>query len=181
MRAYFVFLGLVGQCLVFAGAAGCRGRGAANIRLGDGTRFVNNSGDEQWVLLPDSSRVKLGRGTSVVLGAGFAYGNRVVDLDGEGMFEVREKPGRLFVVMTRNLVIAGPGKKFRVEAVRSRPGEEVDLLVGQLSIRKSYHSDLDSLPEDLSSGDMLMINREIDLMEKEKMNAEEVERAKAKF
>lgn len=178
---YIAYLGLVGVCLVFAGVAGCRGRGAANIRLGDGTRYVNNSREDQWVLLPDSSRVKLSSGTSVVLGAGFADGNRVVDLDGEGMFEVRKKPGRLFVVMTRNLVIAGPGTTFRVEAVWSRPGEEVDLLAGQLNIRKSYHSDLDSLPEELTSGDMLMINREIDLMEKEKMNAEEVEKAKAKF
>ncbi len=102
-------------------------------------------------------------------------------MDGEGMFEVRVSAGEMFVVMTRNLVIAGPGSKFRVDAVRSRPGEEVDLLVGQLTIRKSYHSDLDSLPEDLKSGDMLMINREIDLMEKEKMNAEEFDKVKGKF
>ena len=75
----------------------------------------------------------------------------------------------------------GPGTQFRVDAVRSRPGEEVDLLAGQLKIRKSYHSDLDSSPEDLTPGDMLMINREIDLMEKEKMNAEEFEKVKGKF
>jgi hypothetical protein len=68
-----------------------------------------------------------------------------------------------------------------VDAVRSRPGEEVDLLEGQLYIRKSYHSDLDSLPEELRSGDMLMINREIDLMEKEKMNPDELGKVKGKF
>jgi transmembrane sensor len=65
--------------------------------------------------------------------------------------------------------------------VRSRPGEEVDLLTGRLTIRKSYHSDLDSASEELGSGDMLMINREIDLMEKEKMNADELEKVKGKF
>jgi ferric-dicitrate binding protein FerR (iron transport regulator) len=131
--------------------------------------------------LPDNSHVKLSSGTAVVLGQGFANGNRVVDLDGEAMFEVRPAPGKVFVVITKNLIIQGPGTKFRVEAVRSRPGEEVDLLEGQLKIRKSYHSDLDSATEQLTTGDMLMINREIDLMEKEKMNPDEVERAKAKF
>jgi ferric-dicitrate binding protein FerR (iron transport regulator) len=163
------------------GVMACHGKGRSNVRLGDGTRYVNNSDDAQWVTLPDNSHVKLSGGTEVVLGAMFANGNRVVDLDGEGMFEVRAMPGKIFVVITKNLIIQGPGTKFRVDAVRNRPGEEVDLLEGRLKIRKSYHSDLDSAVEDLNSGDMLMINREIDLMEKEKMNADEVEKAKAKF
>src|SRR5579862_5880790 len=146
-------------------AMACHGPGTSNVRLGDGTRYVNNTGDAQWVFLPDSSRIKLSSGTTVVLGAGFGYGNRVVDLDGEGMFEISIVPGRMFVVRTKNLIIVGPGTKFRVDAARSRPGEEVDLVAGQLEIRKSYHSDLDSAWEELGTGDMLMINREIDLME----------------
>ena len=46
--------------------------------------------------------------------------------------------GKTFVVITRNLVIQGPGTRLRVDAVRSRPGEEVDLVEGRLKIRKSY-------------------------------------------
>jgi ferric-dicitrate binding protein FerR (iron transport regulator) len=159
----------------------CHGGGGSNIRLGDGTRYVNNSGDAQWVTLPDNSRVKLNSGTEVVLGVGFANGNRVVDLDGEGMFEIRPVAGKTFVVTTKNLIIQAPAAKFLVDAVRSKPGEEVDLLEGRLKIRKSYHSDLDSAAEELSSGDMLMINREIDLMEKERMNPDELEKVKGKF
>jgi transmembrane sensor len=167
--------------LFVLGVIACHGRGRSNVRLGDGTRYANNSDDVQWVTLPDNSHVKLSSGTAVILGAGFANGNRVLNLDGEGMFEVRAMPGKMFVVITKNLIIQGPGTKFRVDAVRSRPGEEVDLLEGQLKIRKSYHSDLDSAAEDLTSGDMLMINREIDLMEKERMNPDEIEKAKRKF
>jgi transmembrane sensor len=174
MRKYIFYLALLAD-------VACHGRGQSNILLGDGTRYVNNSGDAQWVALPDNSHVKLESGSTVVLGVGFANGNRVVDLDGEGMFEVRAMAGKMFVVTTKNLIIQGPGTKFRVDAVRSRPGEEVDLLEGRLAIRKTYHSDLDSLPEELNSGDMLMINREIDLMEKERMNPDEVEKAKGKF
>ena len=114
-------------------------------------------------------------------GKGFDFGNRVVDLDGEGMFEIHEKKGRQFVVTTKNLLIFGPGTRFRVDAVRSGAGEEVDLLEGELTVRKSYHSDLDSAAEMLKSGDMLMINREIDLMEKEKMSQDEISKVKAKF
>ncbi|HEV3414787.1 MAG TPA: FecR domain-containing protein [Puia sp.] len=166
---------------LFAVAAmACHGSSRSNIRLGGGSRYVNHSGDAQWVTLPDSSRVKISSGTSVKLEASFA-GTWLVDLDGEGMFEVRPTPGKMFVVTTKNLLIVGPGVRFRVDAVRSRPGEEVDLLEGQLYIRKSYHSDLDSLPEELRSGDMLMINREIDLMEKEKMNPDELGKVKGKF
>ena len=167
--------------LFVLGITACHGSGQSNIRLDDGTQYVNNSGDAQWVTLPDNSHVKLSSGTEFKLGPMFANGNRVVDLDGEGMFEVRAMPGKMFVVTTKNLIIQGPGKKFRVDAVRSRPGEEVDLLAGQLTIRKSYHSDLDSLPEDLTSGEMLMINREIDLMEKERMKPDELEKVKGKF
>ena len=161
--------------------AACHGGASSNIRVGDGTRYVNNSDGVQGVILPDGSHIKLSSGTTILLGKGFDLGNRVVDLDGEGMFEIHVQRGRQFVVTTKNLLIHGPGIRFRVDAVRSRAGEEVDLLEGELTIQKSYHSDLDSLAEKLSSGDMLMINREIDLMEKEKMNGEETDKAKSKF
>jgi len=161
--------------LVAAGA--CHGGGRANVSLGDGTRYVNNSGSAERVSLPDGSHVKISDGTVIVLGKG----GRDVDLDGEGMFEVLASAAGPFVVHTKNLFIEALGTKFRVDAVRSRAGKEVDLLEGRLAVRKSYHSDTDSVPEQLEAGDMLMINREIDLMEKEKMNGEEVDKAKGKF
>ena len=164
-----------------AGLLACHGGGQSNIRLGAGTRYVNHSQSTQWVTLPDNSRVGLSSGTAVELGNRFALGNRVVDIDGEGMFVIRPMGAKMFVVTTKNLLIVGPGTRFRVDAFRSRPGEEVDLLEGKLTIRKSYHSDLDSAAEELTSGDMLMINREIDLMEKEKMKPDELEKAKERF
>jgi len=171
----FWYLVLVVVILVISG--GCHGGGRANISLGDGTRYVNNSGSAERVSLPDGSQIKISDGTEIVLWKGGRY----VDLDGEGMFDVRASAAGPFIVHTGNLVIEAMGTKFRVDAVRSRAGEEVDLLEGRLAVRKSYHSDTDSVPEQLEAGDMLMINREIDLMEKEKMNGEEVDKAKAKF
>lgn len=170
MKAFFYLM-------LLAAVGACHRRGQSGVSLGEGTRYVNNSGSTQWVALPGGSRVKIGDGTVIVLGRG----GRDIDLDGEGMFEVRASAARPFMVTTKNLVIEALGTKFRVDAVRSRAGEEVDLLEGRLRAMKSYHSDSDSLPEQLEAGDLLMINREIDLMEKEKMNAEELERVKGKF
>jgi transmembrane sensor len=169
-KAYFYLM-------LLAAVGACHGRGQLGVSLGEGERHVNNSGSVQWVALPDGSRIKIGDGTVIVLGRG----GRDVDLDGEGMFEVRFSAVRPFVVTTKNLIIQALGTKFRVDAVRGRAGEEVDLLEGRLRVVKSYHSDSDSLPEQLEAGDMLMINREIDLMEKEKMNGEELEKVRVKF
>lgn len=80
--------------------------------------------------------------------------------------------------------VAGTGgwdARFAVEAVRKQPGEEADLLDGKLRVTKSYHSDTDNEPEELGAGDMVMINREIDLMEKEKMTGPEEDKVKEKY
>jgi ferric-dicitrate binding protein FerR (iron transport regulator) len=134
-------------------------------------------------------------GTVITVAKGFGKESRDVDIDGRGMFFVRT-PGdtgsRPFVVHTGNLIIevldstgagGGDGRdaRFAVDAVRKQAGEETDLLDGKLRVSKSYHSDTDSLPEDLTAGDMVMINREIDLMEKEKMNGQEEDKVKEKF
>lgn len=169
MRKIIIFL-----CVL---VTACNGGG--NVILQEGSRFVNNSGGPKWVLLPDSSRVKISDGTVIQVGAAYSRGNRAVDVDGDGVFLVRA--GDRFVVTTKNLYVQGMGTKFTVDAYRSKPGEEVDLLDGVMVVRKMYHSDLDSTQEVLHSGDMLMLNRGIDLMEKEKMNADEIRKAEAKF
>jgi ferric-dicitrate binding protein FerR (iron transport regulator) len=123
--------------------------------------------------------------------------------------DVRGAGGKPFVVHTGNLVIevldttgagglgaggsarsgaGGPGAvtggwgaRFAVDAVRKRAGEEADVLDGKLRVMKSYHSDTDNEPEELGAGDMVMINREIDLMEKEKMSGPEEDKVKEKY
>ncbi|HXO75674.1 MAG TPA: hypothetical protein VN824_10575, partial [Puia sp.] len=71
------------------------------------------------------------------------------------------------------------GTRFHVDAFRKNAGEQVDLLEGRLRVKKSYHSDTDNEPEVLEAGEMVMINRDIDLMEKEKMSPAELDKVKA--
>jgi transmembrane sensor len=193
---------LAGAFFVLAGVS-CGNRGERGVSLGDGTRYVNGTGKTQRVALPDGSHCLITTGTVIVLAKGFGKDNRDLDLDGEAMFEVNagagadagvkdgagsgsgsgagSGAGRPFVVHTGNLRIEVLGTRFRVDAVRKRPGEEVDLLEGRLRVTKSYHSDTDNEPEVLSAGEMVMINREIDLMEKEKLSPDELDKVKEKF
>jgi transmembrane sensor len=168
-------------------AMSCRNNGDHGIRVGEGTRYGNNSGGQQRIGLPDGSYVLISDGTVIVLAKDFGKSNRDLDLDGEGMFEVNGRTGRPFVVRTGNLVIelldtlVRGADRFRVDAARKRAGEEVDLVAGRLRVGKSYHSDTDNEPEILAAGEMVMINREIDLMEKEKLSVEELDKIKGKF
>ena len=159
----------------------CGGGPGPEVVVGEGSRYENGTGGSQRLGLPDGSRILIGPGTVIVLAKGFGKDNRGLDLDGEAMFEVKPAAAAPFIVHTGNLQIEVMGTRFRVDAVRKRAGEEVDLLEGSLRVTKSYHSDTDNEPEVLSAGEMVMINREIDLMEKEKMSAEEIGKAKAKF
>jgi len=157
----------------------CRHGVEHNITLGDGTRYTNGSADSHDVKLPDGSHVVLRPGTQVTVAKGFGASNRELELDGEGIFDVAGSAAKPFVVHTRNLEIVVLGTRFHVDAFRKNAGEQVDLLEGRLRVKKSYHSDTDNEPEVLEAGDMVMINRDIDLMEKEKMSPAELDKVKA--
>ena len=173
-------------------AAGCRDKVDKIVTAAPGVSYSNGAAGQQVVSLPDGNHVTIGSGTIIVPSKGFGKESREVDIDGEGMFELAgsEAAGDMgrkpFVVHTGNLVIevldtTGSAIRFAVDAVRQRPGEEIDLLSGRLRVSKSYHSDTDSLPEELTAGNMIMINREIDLMEKEKMTGPEEDKVKEKY
>ena len=117
-------------------------------------------------------------GAQIVVGKGFGKGGRNVEIDGEALFDVVAGPA--FGVATRDLAVDVLGaSQFRIDAWRARPGEEVDVQAGRLRARKTYHSDTDNEPEILESGEMVMINRDIDLMEKEKMSPEDFDKLRA--
>lgn len=131
--------------------------------------------------LPDGTRVLMDPRTVIRPSEGFGKSNRDIQLDGEAMLIVRSNVGKPFVIHTRNLVIQVLGTRLHVDAFASSPGEQVDLLEGKLRVTKSYHSSTDNEPEILQAGEMVMINRDIDLMEKEKLSPDEQKSVEAKF
>jgi transmembrane sensor len=120
--------------------------------------------------------------TVVRISKEFNKSERDLELDGEALFTVGSETGKPFVVHTRNLQIQVlSGSRFKVEAFTKNAGEEADLLSGKLKVKKSYHSDTDNEPETLETGQMVMINRDIDLMEKEKLDSTELKVLQERF
>ena len=169
MRGYILGFCLV-VCLVSCG-------GQDESKLGEGTYHVGR-GSGRSFRLPDGSLVAVSPETSITLARGFGRDNRSIELDGEARFDVAAVPGLPMVIHTRDLVIEVLGTRFKVNAFRDKPGEEVDLLTGSLRVKKSYHSDTDNEPELLGAGDMVMINHDIALMEKEKLRPAELDKLK---
>jgi ferric-dicitrate binding protein FerR (iron transport regulator) len=139
----------------------------------DGSSLVYESGTERQkeIRLPDGTGVVMHAGTVLRWGGG---GSRELWIEGEAMFDVIADAGKPFIVHTAYLQIIVLGTKFRLDARAKEAGEEVDVLSGRLKVMKSYHSDSDNEPEIIQEGEMVMINRDIDLMEKEKMDGSEL-------
>ena len=170
--------------LMLAGAWHCKGR--EEQEHGQDTAAVDTTKGKEvppkTFTLPDGTLVVMDPRTVIRPMEGFGKANRDVMFDGEGVLIVHDgaKP---FVIHTRNLVVTVLGKSARihVDAFASSPGEEVDLLEGKLKVIKSYHSSTDNSTEELQAGEMVMINRDIDLMEKETLKPEEQKALELKF
>jgi transmembrane sensor len=170
MRSYRLLMGLI-TGLVFvscgAGEDGVLGEGQYHVGAGSGRSFR----------LPYGGTVFLKPNSTIGLAKGFNKDNREIFLDGEALFELATT-GAPMILKTKDLVMEVSRGIFRVDANGSSAGEEVDLLEGQMRVRKSYRSDTDSATESIGPGEMVMINRDIDLMEKEKMSREEIDKVK---
>lgn len=142
----------------------------------DGTVYRNVGKEQKGVRLEDGSDILMSANTTVLLSKDYNKQNRECMVNGEVFFHVADRAGKPFIVYTRNLQIFVLGTKFRVNAFSDNAGEEVDLLEGRLRVRKSYHSTTDNDPEVLEVGEMVMINRDIDLMEKEKLDSAELKK-----
>lgn len=142
----------------------------------DGTVYRNSSKDRKAVRLEDGSDLLMSAGTTVILAKAYNKQNRECLVNGEVFFHVAGEGSKPFIVHTRNLEIFVLGTRFRVDAFADNAGEEVDLLEGKVRVQKSYHSTTDNEPEILTAGEMVMINRDIDLMEKEKLDSAELKK-----
>jgi ferric-dicitrate binding protein FerR (iron transport regulator) len=184
MYRYTVFAGL----LMMLAAVSCGG-GEVTV-LGEGSYHVG-AGYNRVFRLPDGTRVTLSPQTTISLEKGFGKDNREIHLSGEALFDVPKAPNWPMTINTRDLRIAVMGAedpptgglraRFRVDAPGGRPGEEVDLLEGRIKASKAFHSDTDNVPEVMDAGEMVMVNRDVDLIEKEKLNPEEIARLRARW
>jgi hypothetical protein len=105
---------------------------------------------------------------------------RFAGLDGECWISVVAGPSAL-VLRSRLLVLTVPGAaRIHVVARAREGGEQVEVLEGAVTAAKNYSS-AHSTPDELAAGEMSMVNRSIDLQEKEKMNEKEWAALRAAF
>ncbi|ASZ11743.1 FecR domain-containing protein [Chitinophaga pendula] len=130
---------------VYKGAVGTR----TPIRLKDNTNVILNS--SSILLVPDQ----------------FPTTSREVILNGEAWFDVTTDTIHPFSVRSDKLITSTIGTSFRMRSFEAQQGATVYLLRGKIRVAKSYHSQSDNQPEILEHGQMILANKEIDLMEKE--------------
>lgn len=126
------------------------------------------------LLLADGTQIILLDGTRALPAAGFP-GNRSVQIEGNGQVFIatrgQEKP---LTVRTGLLILTVEGTSaFRALVSSEKIGEQAEVLYGRVQAAKAYPSRFNK-PDVLEAGEMSMINRSIDLMEKEKFDPTEL-------
>jgi transmembrane sensor len=133
---------------------------------------LSSSKETKKIILPDSTEVWMNVKSQLKVPADFNKKTRTVFLKGDVFFNIKDgkKP---FIIRTGQLIINTNKSGLRVDAYTA-PGEEADVLTGSVKVKKSYYSTLDNEEYELTPGQMVMINREIDLIEKEKFDSTEL-------
>jgi ferric-dicitrate binding protein FerR (iron transport regulator) len=130
----------------------------------------------KWALRPMPRALHLADGTEVFFlsdtkitpAAGYPQ-PREIQVDGDAFFRV-EAAAQPLIVRSRLLVLTVTGETaFRMTAYSRQTGEQVEVLYGHAVAHKAYDSPY-AEPDTLTGGEMVMINRTIDLMEKEKFD-----------
>jgi len=121
----------------------------------------------QW--LADSTHVYLLGDTKLMPAAGYPN-RRALTLDGDAFFDIPGAAAPL-IIHTKLLTITVKGKAaLRVTGPAKEEWGEVDVIEGNVIVHKAYESTFNR-PDTLTGGQMQMINRTIDLMEKEVFDA----------
>ncbi len=131
------------------------------------------------IMLADSTEVWMDKNSELKLDKVFNKTNRKVYLKGDAYFMIKHDQVP-FIIHTGHLVISTHEAFMRVDAYPG-PGEETDVLKGIVNVKKSYHSTLDNDKYVIGPAQMVMINRDIDLMEKEKYDTTDLKKWLQRF
>ncbi|SHM82956.1 FecR family protein [Chitinophaga sp. CF418] len=136
------------------------------------TTYEGVLGERKKISLPDGTPVILNSNTKLLVPADFAKTHTLL-LDGEAYFDSTAFP---LTVKTNILTMtATKPAAFKMRCFESQQGATAYVLSGEVKVSKSYHSKTDDQPEMLGPGNMVLANKEIDLMEKETYHPAEME------
>ena len=94
-------------------------------------------GGQYQLTLPDGTKVWLNAASSLHFPTSFANHNRLVELTGEGYFEVAPMPGKPFLVKVNGTEIAVLGTHFNIMAYANEQAMAVTLLEGAVNVSRN--------------------------------------------
>lgn len=113
------------------------------------------TGHKTKVMLPDSSTVLLNSGSKIRYGNDYNARNRIVELQGEGYFDIRKNSSKQFVVHTSHIDVKVFGTSFNVKAYQDEPNVEVGLKSGLVGIEG-----MDIKPVRINPGELAVLNKQ---------------------
>ncbi|MBB2150633.1 FecR family protein [Pedobacter gandavensis] len=141
-------------------------------------------GQRMTITLADHSKVILNANSTLKVPHGYNKDSRKVVLLGAAYFDISPNAELPFMLESSDMEVTVLGTSFYMRAYPHESGQQLELLSGKLKVQKAYISELDNKPEILLPGDMVMLNRTVDLMEKETFDVQEREswiKAELKF
>lgn len=135
--------------------------------------YQSRTGHRLSLKLPDGSSVLLNSNSILKVPRGDHKDSRKVILLGAAFFTVVPGSRLQFVVESADFKASTMGGSFFARAYPHESGRQIEVTAGKLKVEKSYHSDTDNKAELLLPGEMVMLNRTVDLMEKETYPIEE--------
>lgn len=99
------------------------------------------TGQHVEVVLADGSKVWLNSGSTLTFPSQFNGKDRLVQLDGEGFFEVKSDQERPFVVSTPKYKVKAVGTSFNIYDYKDSPKFETALLNGKVEVSSSSKKD----------------------------------------
>lgn len=136
------------------------------------TIYEGITGERTKITLPDGTPVLLNSNTRLLVPADFPQHDTLL-LDGEAYFDTIAHP---LTVKTNILTMTTQAPtSFKLRCFEAQQGATAYVLRGQVQVKKSYYSATDNQPELLGPGNMVLANKEIDLMEKETYHPIEME------
>jgi len=110
------------------------GRNSANPEVQSINKLVVPLGSKAWFSLSDGTVVTLNAGSTLNVSCDYGINNRIVQLDGEGYFNIAKDKDNPFVVQTPFLNIRALGTEFNIKAYSADRTIETTLVSGSLQI-----------------------------------------------
>lgn len=137
----------------------------SSLKKGNHSSVKNDTGKNKNTFLPDSSEVILESNSSLKISDSFNM-KRTAWIDGNAFFRIRANDHVPFILHTGMLNIKTYKASFHINAHKENAGQSLKLWDGKMIVVKAYPSDYPDTVT-IHTGEMILINKDIDLMEKE--------------